>query len=88
MDKKKRLTLDSQAAYKIRVQGDLSERWSNRMGGAEIKVVSQSGEAPVTELTGDFMDQAALIGVVNTLYDLQLPLLSIKCIDIQSENQF
>ena len=88
MDKKKRLTLDSQAVYKIRVQGDLSERWSNRMGGAEIIVLSQSGEAPVTELTGDFMDQAALIGVVNTLYDLQLPLLSIKCIDIQSENQF
>jgi hypothetical protein len=34
---------------------------------------------PVTELTGQLMDQAALYGVLVTLYNLGLPLLSVEC---------
>lgn len=87
MDKGNRLTIDSQATYKIQVQGDLSENWSDRMGGAAIESLNQPSEAPVTELTGDFRDQAALAGVLSTLYDLRLPLLSVECVRIQPENR-
>jgi hypothetical protein len=80
-----RLTLDTQAAYQIRIQGYLDKSWSDRMGGATIQVQSQPPEAPVTTLTGDFQDQAALAGVLNTLYDLGLPLLSVECLAIEPQ---
>lgn len=73
-----RLSLDSPAAYVIRVQGYLDKSWSDRMGGANIQVQSQPPDAPVTVLSGEFQDQAALAGVLNTLYDLGLPLLSVE----------
>jgi hypothetical protein len=35
-------------------------------------------EPPVTTLSGELSDQAALCGVLNTLYELHLPLLTVK----------
>jgi hypothetical protein len=35
----------------------------------------------VTVLAGHLADQAALSGVLNTLYDLHLPLLSVENLD-------
>jgi hypothetical protein len=73
-----RLSLDSPATYVICVQGHLDKSWSDCMGGATIQAQSQPPDAPVTVLTGEFKDQAALAGVLNTLYDLGLPLLSVE----------
>jgi hypothetical protein len=36
---------------------------------------------PVTLLVGPLIDQAALSGVLNTLYELHLPLLSVENLD-------
>jgi hypothetical protein len=74
------LTYDSMAIYKIRIQGYLHESWADRMGGVTIQLENQPDEAPVTVLTGQFQDQAALVGVLSTLYDLGLPLLSVECL--------
>jgi hypothetical protein len=82
-----RLALDSMAEYEIRIQGYLSENWSDRMGGVSIQVQSQPNETAVTVLTGAFQDQAALAGVLNTLYDLGFPLLSVECLRIQPTNR-
>lgn len=65
--------------YEIRVQGVLSESWSERLSGMRI-VVSTEEDNPVTLLSGHLVDQAALMGVMNTLYDLRLPILSVACI--------
>jgi hypothetical protein len=35
------------------------------------------GQVPVTTLVGQLRDQAALIGVLNSLYELHLPILSV-----------
>ena len=64
--------------YEIRVQGSLDRRWFDRMGGAEIQVERAPDGAPVTVLTGQFIDQAALAGALNLLYDLGFPLLSVQ----------
>ncbi len=40
------------------------------------------GGSLVTILEGELSDQAALAGVLNTLYELHLPLLSVKRLDI------
>ena len=71
------LTLDTPARYRIRVKGYLDSSWSDRLGGLDITTSSQEDVGPtVTTLRGDRLDQAALAGVLNTLYSLHLPLLS------------
>jgi hypothetical protein len=57
--------------------GTLNGRWSERLGGLRVRA---SGRGfPVTELSGQLTDQAALFGVLMTLYDLGFPLLSVDC---------
>jgi hypothetical protein len=36
------------------------------------------GQRPVTTLTGKLLDQAALLGVLNQVYDLGLPLMLVQ----------
>ena len=74
----KGLTRDTAAVYQIRVQGCLDESWSVNMNGVNIQVQDRPDEALVTVLTGRFVDQAALVGVITSLYDLGLPLLSVE----------
>ena len=65
--------------YQITVQGVLDPDWSERLGGMEIMtLLSQDGESYVTILTGELMDQADLLGVLNFLYNAGFPLLSLK----------
>ena len=35
-------------------------------------------EPPLTTLVGELSDQAALVGVLNTLYELHLPVFTVK----------
>jgi hypothetical protein len=70
------LSLVTQGTYAIRVQGHLDATWSNRLSGMRI-TVSGSGRHAVTVLFGHLIDQAALLGVLNALYELGLPLLSV-----------
>ncbi len=86
METHRRLTSESAAAYEIVIQGSLDESWSGRMGGVTIRVQRPPGQAPETVLTGEFQDQAALAGVLNTLYDLGLPLLSVYCLAVRPGN--
>jgi hypothetical protein len=78
MPTQKGLTCDTAAVYEIRVQGSLDVSWSDRMNGVDIQVQHLPDAAPVTLLTGHFVDQAALAGVLSTLFDLHYPLLSVR----------
>jgi len=82
----KRLQVHMPATYQIRVQGVLNQNWSDRLGGMTITAAGQDSEAPVTTLSGRLLDQAALCGVLNTLHDLRLPLLSVDCEDWEDED--
>jgi hypothetical protein len=77
----KSLTFDTAAVYQIEVQGFLDERWSDRMNQVDIRVQDLPDEAPVSTLTGYFIDQTALAGVLNTLYDLGFPLLRVELLE-------
>ena len=83
MPSNKGLTLDTSATYEIRIQGYLGESWSDYMTAVNIRVQNQPNEAPVTVVTGEFQDQAALAGALNLLYSLGLPLLSVACIGFE-----
>ncbi len=75
------LKLDTTAVYTIRIVGMLDEKWSDRLGGMSVTTTSdQDKQTTVTMLTGRLADQAALLGVLNTLYDYRYPLLSVECL--------
>ena len=77
---KKHLGLDMPANYSIRVQGALDESYFDRMGDMLIRVINQEYQSPETTLTGRVRDQAQLMGILNSLYELHLPLLSVSII--------
>ena len=74
---------DLPAIYRIRIKGYLDDSWSDRLGGMEIKVMEQAEDAPETILVGWLPDQAALCGVLNALYSLNLALLSVELVGVQ-----
>ena len=65
----------------IQVAGYLDESWSTRLGGLEITISDPDENARIATLSGSLIDQAALFGVLKTLYDMRLPLLSVECLE-------
>ena len=74
----KKFTFEGPAVYRIVVQGNLDERMSDRLGGMSIEEMKGPGQTPVSTLVGRLRDQAQLSGVLNTLYDLHLPILAVE----------
>ena len=65
------------ARYRIRVQGHLGPEWASWFGG-----LAMSWEQPgQTVFAGQVIDQAALHGILNTIRDLGLPLLEVRCLE-------
>ena len=69
------------AVYKIKVGGLLSDNWSERLGGMQINIDRSKGEEPVTTLVGQINDQSALSGVLNTLYENHLSIISVSMLN-------
>ena len=78
---KKGLRLETPSTYRIRVQGRVDSSWADRLGGMTVNEDSSYDQAAVTVLEGHLPDQAALSGVLNTLYEMHLPLLSVESLD-------
>jgi hypothetical protein len=75
----KRYLFDKPGNYRIRVQGILNESWSDRLGGLRITAGRvDDPDGPVTEVFGKVRDQAALAGLLNSLYELHMTLLSVE----------
>jgi hypothetical protein len=72
------LPMDAPLRCTIRAGGTLEPAWSERLGGMGIRTSSAHGD-PVIELSGNLPDQAALVGVLVSLYNLGLPLISVAC---------
>jgi hypothetical protein len=65
---------DKPALYRIKVRGNLENKWSEWFDGFSI---TQQTNAE-TVLTGVVVDQAALHGLLAKVRDLGLPLLEVK----------
>ena len=72
------IPFDRPATYQISVQGWIDSSMSDLLGGMTISQASVEVDPPITTLLGELSDQAALAGVLNTIYELHLPLLSVK----------
>ena len=73
-----KLSVHAPAQYRIRVQGTVDESWSDYYGGMTMKSEAEGEPHPETTLSGELMDQAALIGALTRLYDMRLPILSVE----------
>lgn len=73
--------LEVPANYRIRVDGHVNEAWADQLGGMTITNAFKKDGLPVSVLVGYLSDQASLSGVLNALYNLQLPLLSVENMD-------
>jgi hypothetical protein len=67
--------------YRITVEGRLDDEWAQRLGSMTITHDNGEGEEPVITLVGSLADRSALLGVLNTLHDLNLTLLSVEKVD-------
>jgi hypothetical protein len=74
----KHLRLWTPATYRIEVEGDLDESLSDRLGSMRITKRRREDQTAVTTLEGRVRDQAELSGVMNSLYELHLPILSVQ----------
>ena len=74
----KHLKLWTPATYRIQVEGVLDEIWADSLAGMRISTRKRADQSTVTTLIGRLKDQAMLTGVLNGLYELHLPILSVK----------
>lgn len=66
------------ATYQIQVQGWISERWADWFDDMTITLEGEDDASGITMLTGVVVDQAALLGLLQKLYNLGLPLLLVR----------
>lgn len=66
--------------YRIGVKGVLASSWPHRLGGMDITIEWRDDRGPVTVLQGSLMDEEDLSAVLETLYGMQLPLLSVEAV--------
>ena len=67
------MPVNNTAIYQIRVQGQIDPSWSDWLGG--LTITPQPGGE--TLLVGPIVDQAALHGILDRLYAMNLTILSV-----------
>ncbi len=66
------------AIYKIVGQGKIDYKLANRMLGLQVNVEKGEGQKYYSTLIGKINDQAALSGILNTLYDMHITVISVN----------
>ena len=78
--------LDIPAYYCIHVTGVLDSSWAERYLGMTSTPIERSGKARETMLAGEVADQAALIGVINALYNKGHTVVSVERIHSDTDS--
>ena len=69
--------------YRVCVAGTLPGGWEDRLGGLQVVREGGKGSSHQTLLMGAVRDQAELLGILNTLHELRLPLLLVEAVDTE-----
>ena len=73
--------MDNPGTYRIRVYGRLSQDWVRTWCEKTDITVGKTGEDAWTEYIGNVIDQAALIGMINALYNFGFAIWSVERIN-------
>jgi hypothetical protein len=81
-----KLNMYDPEVFVIRIQGEIGESWAEYFGARTISVERGAAGFPVTVLKTEPLDQAGLIGMINHVNMLGLPLVSVECVSASEEN--
>lgn len=74
------------AVFAVRIQGEIGEDWAEYFGARTISTEQGKAGSLVTVLTTEPVDQAGLLGMINHVNMLGLPLVSVECVSAAKEN--
>jgi hypothetical protein len=74
-------TMEGPAFYRIRVRGKLDAQLSDRLESMTIENMMRGDGVTEAVLEGRLGDQSAFAGVLDSLYHLHLPIISVECFD-------
>jgi hypothetical protein len=75
-----KLNMYAPAVFVIRIQGEIGEDRAEYFGARTISTERGAAGFPVTILTTEPVDQAGLVGLINHVNMLGLPLVSVECL--------
>jgi hypothetical protein len=84
---RKVLLFSEPALYRVAVQGHILPDAAACLG--RMRVISTDCTVPpgVTILKGELRDQAELSGILNTLYDMHMPVLQVTVLDAEDPSE-
>jgi hypothetical protein len=82
-----KLNMYDPAVFAIRIQGEIGKDWAEYFGARTISTERGASGFPVTILTTEPVDQAGLIGMLNHVNMLGLPLVAVECLSASEENR-
>jgi len=72
------LRFSGPATYRIIVQGELEDHWSDRLAGMTVSHLTGNKGSAQTCLLGSIRDQAELSGVLETLHGLHMSIIKVE----------
>ena len=82
-----RVNMFEPATYRIRINGKLDESWLEYFGAQSMSVEENEAGQHMTTLFSEPVDQAALVGIINHLNGLGLPVVSVECVPASVANE-
>jgi hypothetical protein len=70
--------MEMPATYRICVVGVVDSDYAERYWGMKLNLIEQTGEPEQTVLVGEVADQAALVGIINALYNAGHTVVSVE----------
>lgn len=72
--------MHSPVKYEVQILGRLDPTWITQIPVENVRQIPGSETGPITVFTATFRDQAELRGLLDRIYNLNLPLFSVQCI--------
>ena len=82
LSRQPRLTLNTPAAYLIRIRGRVDQNWLEYFDSFLVVISVSPDRAPETALRGRVRDQAELLGMLHYLYYQGAALVSVECLGV------
>ena len=82
--RRRKLNMYEPATFCIRVQGELDESWCDFFDTQSLTVDVDESGSPATILISAPVDQSGLVGMINHLNALGVPLISVACLPMET----
>lgn len=76
-------TMSDSAVFRVSIQGILDDNWSSYFAMRSVLTETDEAGVRVTTFVTEAIDQSALVGLINRLNSLGLPLLAVECLSIE-----